>query len=340
MSRQFVTRLYLCTTLILTGCSSPGTETPPLEALLDLTDYRLVDPMTGRAVTVATAADRLVSADVVFLGERHQHPGNHLAQMALFRALHQRRGDVALSLEQFERDVQPILDKYLAGEIGEAVLRHKGRAWGNYPVSYRPLVEYAKAQGSAVIASEAPNMVVRCVGQQGPAFLDKLPENKRHWAAAELFLKDGPYKDRFIAFATSDGVHGKPSSEKDEVSEAVLRSFAAQVTRDDTMAESIVHYLDTHPGHQVVHLNGSFHSAAFLGTAERVKWRRPDLEVAVVHPIELDDMTSPSFSDDDRDEGTFLLLIAATPDAYASPENRIEAMKAQIQFRESVNCEL
>lgn len=349
MHRLSTANLWLATCIVLSGCAS----VPPLELetsttgfapLADLTDYMLVDPATGAEVTVETVATRLADADVVFIGESHRHPGNHIAQMALFRSLHEQHNasdekPMALSLEQFERDVQPIVDQYLAGEIGEAALRDKGRAWDNYPVSYRPLVEYAKANGMAVIASEAPNMVIRCVGREGPSFLDTISAEKRHWAAAELFLNDGPYKDRYVAFAGGDGSHGEPTGD-DEVSEAVLRSFAAQVTRDDTMAESIVLHIDANPGTQVVHLNGSFHSAAFLGTAERVKWRRPDLDIAVIHPIEVEDAGAPVVPEDKLGEGTFLLLIAPAPEAYVTKQEEIDAVMQQMKFRESVDCEL
>jgi uncharacterized iron-regulated protein len=339
MPRRLFASVGLITTLALGGCASPP-ESPGLSPLADLTTYLLVDPATGSAVTVSAAAARLADADVVFLGESHRHPGNHLAQMALFRALHENREDLALSLEQFERDVQPVLDQYLAGDIGEATLRDKGRVWDNYRVSYRPLVEYAKANGLPVIAAEVPNMVVRCVGRQGPDFLDTLPAGKRQWAAARLRLNDGPYKDRFMAFASGSGSHGEPDGESDEISEAVLRSFAAQVTRDETMAESIVTHIEAHPGRQVVHLNGSFHSAAFLGTAERVAWSRPDLKIAVVHPIEVEDPGVPAIPQDKLGEGTFLLLIAPTPEAYVSEQEEIEAVMAQMKFREAVDCEL
>lgn len=328
--------------LMLVGCATPPPSNPaPLSsALPDLTSYVLVDPATEAVLTVEEAVARLSDADVVFLGESHRHPGNHIAQMALFRALHAQKPKTALSLEQFERDVQPVLDQYLAGEIGEAALRDKGRAWDNYPVSYRPLVEYAKANDLPVIASEAPNMVVRCVGRQGPSFLESLPADKSHWAAATLRLPDGPYRDRFIDFAGGNAGHGEAASEEDTVSEAVLRSFAAQVTRDETMAESIVQYLNTNPGFRVVHLNGAFHSAGFLGTAERVQWDRPDLNIAVVHPIEVDDPSNPTVPDDMRGEGTILLLIQPMPAAYISEEEERDAITAQMKFRQSVDCEL
>jgi uncharacterized iron-regulated protein len=331
---------------LISGCASSDVAGPPgdLPPLTDLTAYALVDPNSGTPVSVADAAHALAEADVVFLGENHRHPGNHHAQMDIYRALQEINGprgvDVALSLEQFERDVQPVVDRYLAGEIGEATLRDEGRAWDNYPVSYRPLVEYAKARGLPVIAAEAPNMVVRCVGRQGPEFLDTMPTEKRSWAAAKLHLGDSAYRDRFIAFAGGSASHGEPAGEDDEVSAAVLRSYAAQVTRDDTMAESIVMHLNANPGHQVVHLNGSFHSAGFLGTAERVILRNPNLKIAVVHPIEVDDPAAPGFADSDRSEGTFLLLIAPVPEAYATPEEERAAIMEQMKFRSSVDCEL
>lgn len=341
--RTMITPMALAATLALAGCAggAPGDRADrSLPPLPDLTSYLLVDPASGAPASIAEAAAVLAKADVIFLGESHRHPGNHQAQMDLYRALAKRNGDVALSLEQFERDVQPVLDQYLAGEIGEATLRDKGRAWDNYPVSYRPLVEYAKAHGLAVIAAEAPNMVVRCVGRMGPEFLDTMSAETRGWAAAKLHLGDGPYKDKFVAFAGGSASHGEPSGEDDQISEAVLRSYAAQVTRDDTMAESIVAHITANPGTKVVHLNGSFHSAGFLGTAERVTLRDPSLSIAVVHPIEVDDPATPSLTEADRNEGTFLLLIAPAPEAYATEEEERAAIMEQMKFRASVDCEL
>ena len=83
---------------LLVGCAAPPQRTtlPPLP---DLTAYLLVDPATDAVLSVEQAAAALADADVVFLGETHRHPGNHLAQMALFRALHTQNADTALSLE-------------------------------------------------------------------------------------------------------------------------------------------------------------------------------------------------------------------------------------------------
>ena len=59
------------------------------------------------------------------------------------------RRPVALSLEMFERDVQTVLDEYLAGLISERHFLLSSRPWKNYETDYRPLVEYARAQQTA-----------------------------------------------------------------------------------------------------------------------------------------------------------------------------------------------
>jgi uncharacterized iron-regulated protein len=333
--------LLAAAALALAGCAARGPAGDPLP---DLTSYRLMRTDGGalppRLVTVEEAAAVLKDYDVVFLGEIHRHPGNHLAQMALYRAIQEKAGAVDLSLEQFERDVQPVVDDYMAGRIGEEALKDKGRAWDNYPVSYRPLVEYAKAHGLTAIAAEAPTAVVRCVGQQGPAFLAAMKPETRGWAAAELHLGDGPYKDKYLVFAAGDGSHGKEAKDSAGPGEAVLRSFAAQVTRDDTMAESIVRHLRAHPGRKVVHLNGAFHSESFLGTAERVKLRDPALKVAVVNPIALPAGAPAQVGAATAATGTFVLLLRAPPRAYVSDEEERAAIRKQMSARKEAKCEL
>ena len=74
-------------------------------------------------VDVDKAADMLAAYDVIFVGEYHDHLANHLAEMSLLRALHRRAPNLALSMEQFERDTQPAVDDYLAGRTGEATLK-------------------------------------------------------------------------------------------------------------------------------------------------------------------------------------------------------------------------
>jgi len=333
---------------LLTSCATMPMGEGTGTALPDLTSYILMRTDAGahtpQRVSVQQAADVLAAYDVIFIGEAHQHPGNHLAEMALFRAIHERSSALSLSLEQFERDVQPVLDDYLAGKIGENPFTSKARAWNNYTTSYRPLVEYAKGHKLPVIAANAPEEVVRCVGREGLALFARLKPAQRAWAAADINLNDGPYKDKFLGFAGGDAGHGgdasKEKTERKPPSETALRSFAAQVTRDDTMAESIALHLQKNPGRKVVHLTGSFHAESFLGTVERLKLRMPSLKIAVVNPDFADDPTHPEVSPQLAKTGTFVLLLRELPDFYANDDEMREAIKKQMETRAKNQCTL
>lgn len=258
--------------LLLAACAIPPQGEPPRT----LYHYQLAEGESDRSLTLAEALDRVASADIVLVGELHTHPALHLLQARLLAGLTERtqadgRAQV-LSMEQFSRADQPTLDAYLAGRIGEAALIRDGNAWPNYPSDYRPLVEFAKAQHLPVIAANAPKPLVSCVGQEGAAWLDKLPANRRSQVARTLTLADDGYRQKFMASLHHGDADGN------------ARRFAAQTSWDDTMAESMVDYLATHPGRRIMHIAGNFHVEGGLGIASRIASRNPALKVALIVP--------------------------------------------------------
>jgi uncharacterized iron-regulated protein len=275
--------------------------------------------------------------DVVFYGESHGHPGVHLQEMKLLRALYERDPRWVLSLEQFERDTQAVVDDYLADRIGETALIDRGRAWNNYAASYRPLVVFAKVHHLPVVAAEAPGWAVTCVGQSGLAVLDRFPPLERGWVAAEIHAGPGAYRDEYMEFLGGSATHGGgTSAPTQEAAQRAAReaenSFAAQVTRDDTMAESIVRALQQHPGYRVLHVTGSFHAARFLGTVERLQMRMPSLKIAVIDPVEVEDPDAPALPAASDRDGTVLQLIYPNPEEFAAGEDMsawIEKMRAK-----------
>ena len=301
------------------------------QKLSDFTDFILVKTntlnvdaksQTPQLVSLDSALDDLSNYDVVFVGEVHGHVANHILQTKILSGLYTRNSNLALSMEQFERDAQARLDQYLSGDIGESVLTKDGVGWSHYKQSYRPMVEFAKKYKFDVIAANAPGKAVRCIGMNGAEFLDTLTGEKRKWLAQTLHMQDGPYKDKYYELMGAGMGHGPQSDSAKADKERKLRnSFAGQVARDDTMAESIFMYLQAHPQHKIMHTNGNFHSAALLGTPERLAQRNPNLKLANIHPVMVENPDQPSFSAQDLAQGQYIALIFPAPEQYVKQEN-------------------
>ena len=222
----------------------------------------------------------MAGADVVFLGELHTDPTAHRLQRRLLEAAHRRYGadrPVALALEMFERDVQLVLDEYLAGLIRERDFLAAARPWGRYADDYRPAVEYAKAHGLPVVAANAPGRYVSRVGREGAGGLAALPGPARAFLPP---LPVAPPSDtlavRFEAtMADMMAAHGAHGPSVDDL-------LAAQNLRDATMAFALAEHLAGHPGALVVHLNGSFHSEGGRGIPEHLARYAPGTRVLVV----------------------------------------------------------
>lgn len=228
-----------------------------------------VDP-PGR-VSLDDAADDLAGADVVFLGELHDDDVGHDWQLRLTRALHDRRPDLVVTMEQFEADVQPFLDAYLAGAIDEELFLEHSRPWPNYAEHYRPVVEWAKREGVPVVAANIPRPLARRVAYHGLGTTDY-----SLWSPWVIDVDEPAYLARFLVAMGGDA-HGEPSA-------GVRRWFAAQCIKDAMMAQSIVRALDDAPGDPplVVHWCGRFHSDYGLGTVSRVEGLRPATDARVV----------------------------------------------------------
>ncbi|MEC6882280.1 ChaN family lipoprotein [Photobacterium piscicola] len=306
---------------LLIGCASPPSANNTLASTSTATtmyNYTIASPQ-GEPLSVVQLAQALRDADIILVGEWHSHPAAHLLQAQLLAALYQQNPKITLSMEQFTRDNQLILNDYLAGNIGEKTLIKEANAWPNYDSDYRPLVEFAKQNNVDVIAANAPKSIVRCVGRQGPEYLNKLPPNERLWAARSLTLATDAYQQTFIASMH----HGDEAQTK--------RQFAAQTTWDDTMAESMVDYLKQHPQQQIIHIAGRFHTAEGLGTASRIQARNPKLKIMMVTPIS-NQVTLHANAPD------FTVKMQPLPQRYVQKDKMMAAMTAMGKRNSDLKC--
>ncbi|CQR72758.1 hypothetical protein SOV_01410 [Sporomusa ovata DSM 2662] len=246
----------------------------------------LYDTVSGRQVSLAELGQRLTGYDVVLFGEYHDDNRLHRLEAAVLASAYARNPQLTVSLEMFEQDIQPELDRYLAGEITEIAFLASARPWNNYSSAYRPLVELAKEKGLRVIAANIPRSVAAQYARQG--LLDGVSESMRPYLPAVHLYPDGEYKQRF--FTQLQAMPAKNSGMK-VAPEKMEAFYRAQCLKDDAMAESIVRYCRQNPGRKVVHYQGDFHSRFRLGVAEKLQELEPAIKILVIAPAYVDDFT-------------------------------------------------
>src|SRR5437879_6561605 len=107
-----------------------------ISAQITLTDtmYRVYDGQ-GNPATLDAIVKAMAGNEALFLGEQHDDPVAHAIEAELFRravSTYSPGRKVALSMEMFERDVQIVVDEYLAGLISEQHFLLSSRPWPNY----------------------------------------------------------------------------------------------------------------------------------------------------------------------------------------------------------------
>lgn len=251
----------------------------------------------------------LARADVLFVGEQHDDPNTHRLELAILEGLARRRGNIALALEMFERDVQGLVSEYGAGSTAEEAFMKGSRPWPRYATDYRPLVEFAKSKEWPIVASNVPRRLASAVSKGGLAAL-KTSDGDPALYAAEQRCPEDDYFDRFAETMTS---HPMPGTEKMPAAEQramVQRFYESQCLKDETMAESVVRAREK-GSPLVVHVNGSFHSDFGDGAAERVRRRLPRARVLVVSILPVENLDTLEPTKQDRKRADYLVFTTA-----------------------------
>jgi uncharacterized iron-regulated protein len=247
--------------------------------------------LTGKETpcTLDSMVTQLGDADVVFVGENHDHKQGHALELTVLTELHRKNPRLVLSLEMFERDVQEVLDEYLEDYITESSFQQAARPWPNYKEDYRPLVEYCKANHLPVVAANAPRRYVNIVSRKGQEALKPLPRAARAYLAPLPYSMDLPagYEqqlDEIFGTAHGEDTHAKSAVPTQAASAmpSPTNMKQAQALWDATMADSIARALRRHPGHRVLQMNGCMHSDSHFGIADRLHRLMPSLKIAVV----------------------------------------------------------
>ncbi|MCF7792491.1 MAG: ChaN family lipoprotein [Candidatus Cloacimonetes bacterium] len=268
-------------------------------------EYKIIESITEEEITLFELAEKALSYDVVFFGELHENELLHHLEFELLKEMQAKYSDLIVSMEMFERDVQPVVDEYLAGKMSEEEFMLASRAWSNYLPDYKPIVDFAKKHQLTLVAANIPRRYAAMINKKGINALDSLPAEEKKYVAKKHKVFDDEYKRRFVSMMEENLAHipDNPMGMKMDVE----LLYAAQCIKDDTMAESILKYQRFLPRKKVLHFNGDFHSRKHLGTAQKLQIMEPMLHIAVITPIVSN--SELTYSKEDLQEGDFLIVM-------------------------------
>lgn len=262
------------------------------ESPVEGVDFRVYDGK-GHSRSFADILAAMDKADAMLVGETHDDVVGHGVESQIFIRAGERFGatgdaptrPVVLSLEMFERDVQYVLNEYLADLITEAQFKASARPWERYDTDYRLMVEFARAHGLPVVAANAPRRYVNRVSRLGASSLaDLSPEAKAVLPPLPYPRASEKYTAQWNALmaemmpAAPEGTSAGQASPQHDFSKAL----EAQALWDAAMGHGVATALAAHPGALVVHYAGSFHVERDTGIPERVPEYRPGTRVVTV----------------------------------------------------------
>ena len=257
---------------------------PILVSAQDLNQhYKVYDVKRKQIIQLDDIVADMAKADVLFFGEEHNDSIGHYLEVTLFKKLATTyQNQVGLTLEMFHTDVQTVINEYLAGIISEKNFTKEARAWNNYK-DYKPMVEFAKNEGIAVIGGNAAARYSNAVTKNGLGILSKLPASSKQFLPPNTVdTLTGRYYEKFIGLL---GGHGM----------GTMKVYQSQNFWDATMAWSIAKFAKENKGKKIFQVNGRFHSDEKLGTYAQLQKYAPKLKALNIASFAAEDFENPNW---------------------------------------------
>lgn len=202
-----------------------------------------LDPASGGKIAPGTVIGTMAARPVVLLGETHTAAEDHRWQLHTLAALHGRQPNMVLGFEAFPRSVQPVLDRWTRGRLGEAEFLKQSRwneVWGYDAELYLPLFHFARMHRIPMLALNVEKSLITKVRRDGwPA----VPEAERQGVSTPA--PPGQAYLKFLAgvyalHSQGDKAGRKPPPTAEIPDTPEFSGFVqAQITWDRAMAEKL-----------------------------------------------------------------------------------------------------
>ncbi|WP_295482824.1 ChaN family lipoprotein [Accumulibacter sp.] len=219
------------------AAGSVTSQAPPAaSSCLPTASWSLFEGRQARPANSREVVDALVGRDVILLGEQHDDADHHQWQLQVLAGLHARRPAMVIGFEMFPRRLQPVLDRWVAGELSvkEFLARSEWEeVWNQPPELYLPLFQFARLNRIPMLALNIDRQLTRKVAAAG-------------WSAVPVAEREGvgepapasaAYR-KFLREIHDQHREMKGKAGKQHAAEAAFANFVdSQLAWDRAMAE-------------------------------------------------------------------------------------------------------
>lgn len=268
----------LCALAALTAACSSATE--PVGSCLEGGRWTLTSGAVQPGADGVAIIESLAARAVVLLGEQHDDVDHHRWQLQMLAGLHARQTQMQIGFEMFPRRVQPVLDRWVAGELSVADFIRDvewEKVWSMPVELYLPLFQFARINRIPMLALNVDASLTRSIAATGWAAIppeqregvgDPAPasaEYRQHLGEIHRFHHE--QRKRQSAEAGNE-----PSGQDDSAAaEAFERFVDSQLIWDRAMAEVLHAASRRQPQGLVIGIIGSGHIRHGHGVAHQLR---------------------------------------------------------------------
>ena len=219
------------------------------------------------ALSPGKLLEQLVRDQVVLLGETHDCADDHRWQLQMLTALHQLHPNLAIGFEMFPRRLQPVLDRWLAGQFSEAEFLQQAeweKVWDFDPQFYLPLFRFARQYHLPMLALNVDHDLVRKVRAAG---WDAVPESQREGVGRPT----SPVPSYRAELQAIFDIHPTRDGNSQDRATQFQHFVEAQTLWDRAMAEGITRFRYRHPDTLVVGILGAGHLRRGFGVPNELR---------------------------------------------------------------------
>lgn len=238
---------------------------------------------TGTLLTLEQMIAGISGDRLIYIGETHDNPASHRLQIDIIQALHANaKNHLAIGMEMFHTGQQPVLDAWSQGQLSEKEFIQQSNWYETWRIDYA----YYRELLNLIRELKLPIVALNISKQ------DKMAAMSSNTALPTQI--DPYYRKTLLAYFNG---HSHGSANPDSF-------IQIQSLWDDTMAQSIVHFLQqpNHLNDQMIVLAGDNHIRHGYGIPRRVFQQLPygytlignkDLEIDASKKENFMDVTLP-----------------------------------------------